>query len=126
MGRQVTHFGDDLHHRGTKKVDHLERILIEQVNIFLQANQSTIVSLYVLFYSLITIYISYIIYNLIFLQVIQEPVHGMLDGRKSIMCSLNVVGVILLTVAICTVQAGNNNKDYTIRYLLSLFLLIVT
>ena len=58
--------------------------------------------------------------NLIFLQVIQEPVHGILDGRKSIMCSMNVVGVILLTVAICTVQAGNNNSDYTIRYLLSL------
>ena len=116
MGRQVIHFGDDLHHRGTKKVDHLERILIEQVNIFLQANQSTIVSLYVLFYSLITIYISYIIYNLIFLQVIQESVHGMLDGRKSTMCSLNVVGVILLTVAIYTIQAGNNKSDYTIRY----------
>ena len=64
--------------------------------------------------------------NLIFLQVIQEPVHGMLDGRKSIMCSLNVVGVILLTVAICTVQAGNNNKDYTIRYLLSLILKYLT
>merc|ERR1711874_493719 len=75
MGRQVTHFGDDLHHRGTKKVDHLERILIE--------------------------------------QVIQEPVHGMLDGRKSIMCSLNVVGVILLTVAICTVQAGNSTGNST-------------
>ena len=57
MGRQVIHFGDDLHHRGTKKVDHLERILIEQVNIFLQANQNTIVSL------LIKIYISYIIYE---------------------------------------------------------------
>merc|ERR1711936_1372845 len=38
-------------------------------------------------------------------QFIQEPVHGILDGRKSIMCSMNVVGVILLTVAICTVQA---------------------
>ena len=54
--------------------------------------------------------------NLIFLQVIQEPIHGILDGRKSIMCSMNVVGVILLTVAIGTVQAGNNS-DYTIRYL---------
>merc|ERR1711936_385695 len=38
-------------------------------------------------------------------QVIQEPVHGILDGRKSIMCSMNVVGVILLTVAIYTIQA---------------------
>ena len=46
MGHQVVHFGDDFHHRGTKTGDHLERILIEQVNIFLQANQSTIVSLY--------------------------------------------------------------------------------
>ena len=52
--------------------------------------------------------------NLIFLQVIQEPIHGILDGRKSIMCSMNVV--ILLTVAIYTIQAGNNNSDYTIRY----------
>ena len=58
--------------------------------------------------------------NLIFLQVIQEPIHGILDGRKSIMCSMNVVGVILLTVAIFTIQAGNNNSDYTIRYSLSL------
>ena len=58
--------------------------------------------------------------NLIFLQVIQEPIHGILDGRKSIMCSMNVVGVILLTVAIYTIQAGNNNSDYTIRYSLSL------
>ena len=54
--------------------------------------------------------------SLIFLQFIQEPVHGILDGRKSIMCSMNVVGVILLTVAIYTIQAGNNNSDYTIRY----------
>merc|ERR1711953_1119257 len=46
-------------------------------------------------------------------QVIQEPIHGMLDGRKSIMCSLNVVGVILLTVAICTVQAGNSTGNST-------------
>merc|ERR1711936_1562479 len=38
-------------------------------------------------------------------QFIQEPVHGILDGRKSIMCSMNVVGVILLTVAIYTIQA---------------------
>ena len=58
--------------------------------------------------------------SLIFLQFIQEPVHGILDGRKSIMCSMNVVGVILLTVAIYTIQAGNNNSDYTIRYSLSL------
>ena len=49
--------------------------------------------------------------SLIFLQFIQEPVHGNLDGRKSIMCSMNVVGVILLTVAIYTIQAGNNNSD---------------
>ena len=44
----------------------------------------------------------------------------MLDGRKSIMFSMNVVGVILLTVAEYTIQEGNNNSDYTIRYLLSL------
>ena len=56
--------------------------------------------------------------SLIFLQVIQEPVHGILDGRKSIMCSMNVVGVILLTVAEYTIQEGNNNSDYTFRYLL--------
>ena len=59
--------------------------------------------------------------SLIFLQFIQEPVHGILDGRKSIMCSMNVVGVILLTVAIYTIQAGNNNSDYTIRYSLLMF-----
>ena len=58
--------------------------------------------------------------SLIFLQVIQEPEHGILDGRKSIMCSMNVVGVILLTVAEYTIQEGNNNSDYTFRYLLSL------
>ena len=57
--------------------------------------------------------------DLIFLQVIQEPVHGILDGRKSMMCSMNVVGVILLAVAKYTIQEGNNNSDYTIRYLLS-------
>ena len=44
----------------------------------------------------------------------------MLDGRKSIMFSMNVVGVILLTVAEYTIQEGKNNSDYTIRYLLSL------
>merc|ERR1712110_782164 len=44
-------------------------------------------------------------------QVIQEPVHGILDGRKSIMGSMNVVGVILLTVAIYTIQAGNSTGN---------------
>merc|ERR1711997_888812 len=46
-------------------------------------------------------------------QVIQEPVHGILDGRKSIMGSMNVVGVILLTVAIYTIQAGNSTGNST-------------
>ena len=63
---------------------------------------------------------SYIVYEFIFLQVIQEPEHGILDGRKSTMFSMNVVGVILLTVAEYTIQEGNNNSDYTFRYLLSL------
>ena len=54
----------------------------------------------------------------VFLQVIQKPVHGILVGRKSMMCSMNVVGVILLAVAKYTIQEGNNNSDYTIRYLL--------
>ena len=62
--------------------------------------------------------------SLIFLQFIQEPVQGILDGRKSIMGSMNVVGVILLTVAIYTIQAGNNNSDYTIRYLLILYYML--
>ena len=56
--------------------------------------------------------------DLIFLQVIQEPMHGIMDGAKSIMWSMNVVGVILLIVVTYTIQEGNNDSDYTIRYLL--------
>ena len=42
--------------------------------------------------------------------------HGIMDGAKSIMWSMNVVGVILLIVVTYTIQEGNNDSDYTIRY----------